>query len=281
LKRFIHTYLTGKPLWVNILVGLVAVFLLLLIFALSLNALTHHGESLTVPAVTGKKLPDVQGLLDEKGFDVVVQDSVYYDSLPPLTIIKQVPEADAVVKVNRTIYVTINRVVPPDIDMPNLVGYSLRNAEMTLQNLGLRLGDTTSRPDFAKNSVLEQTFNGAAIAPGTKIKVGSTISLVVGSGVGNENMLVPTLVGLSYSEARILAEAQGLTIGAVIPSPLVRDTATAFVVRQSPNATDEQGRAYRIRPGQMIDVWLDVAMPVRDTTTIQTPPPEPPKQDQE
>jgi beta-lactam-binding protein with PASTA domain len=280
LKRFIHKYITSRPLWVNILVALLGVFLLLFIFALSLNALTHHGESLTVPSVTGKKLTDVQSELDAKGFEIVIQDSVYYDSLPPLTIIKQVPEADAVVKVNRTIYVTINRVVPPDIDMPNLVGYSLRNAEMTLRNLGLRLGDTTSRPDFAKNSVLEQTFNGSPITPGTKIRVGSTISLVVGSGVGNEDMLVPTLVGLTYTEARILAEAQGLSIGSVIPSPLVKDTASAFVIRQSPNAKDEQGRQFKIRTGQMIDVWLDVAMPVIDTTTTNTPPPEPPKQEQ-
>lgn len=281
MKRFIHKYITSRPLWVNILVALVGIFILLLLFALSLNALTHHGESLTVPSVTGKKLPDVQSELDAKGFEIVIQDSVYYDSLPPLTIIKQVPEADAVVKVNRTIYITINRVVPPDIDMPNLVGYSLRNAEMTLRNLGLRLGDTTSRPDFAKNSVLEQSFNGSPIAPGTKIRVGSTISLVVGSGVGNEDMLVPTLVGLTYAEARILAEAQGLSIGSIIPSPLVKDTASAFVIRQSPNAKDEQGRQFKIRTGQMIDIWLDVTMPVIDTTTTNTSPPsEPPKQDQ-
>jgi beta-lactam-binding protein with PASTA domain len=278
LKRFIHRYVTGRPLWVNILAALLGVFLLLVIFALSLNALTHHGESLTVPAVTGKKLPDVQALLDEKGFEIVIQDSVYYDSLPPLTIIKQVPEADAVVKVNRSIYITVNRVVPPDIEMPNLVGYSLRNAEMTLKNMGLRLGDTTSRPDFAKNSVLEQLYNDNTIAPGTKIKVGSRISLVVGSGVGNENMLVPTLVGLTYAEARMLAEAQGLTIGAVVPSPLVKDEAAAYVVKQSPSAKDAQGRQYRIRPGQMIDVWLDVTMPAADTT--HNPLPEPPKQDQ-
>lgn len=280
MKRLIHRYITGKPLWVNMLIALLLVVFLLLIFALSLNAITHHGESLTVPSVTGKKLTEVQSLLDEKGFEIVIQDSVYYDSLPPLTIIKQVPEADAVVKVNRTIYVTVNRVIPPDIDMPNLVGYSLRNAEMTLKNLGLHLGDTTTRPDFAKNSVLEQLYNGASIAPGTKLKIGSTISLVVGSGVGNENMLVPTLVGLTFSEARILLQAQGLTMGSVISSPLVKDTATAFVVRQSPVAKDNQGRQYKIRPGQMIDIWLDVTMPVTDTIKKVVSPPVP-KQDQQ
>ncbi len=75
----------------------------------------------TVPSVTGKKFDDVKKMLEGLGFEVVIQDSVYYDSLAPSIVLKQVPEADDVVKVNRTIYVTINRVVPPDVEMPNLV----------------------------------------------------------------------------------------------------------------------------------------------------------------
>jgi eukaryotic-like serine/threonine-protein kinase len=270
LKQFIHRYITGRPLWVNILIAIVALFLLFLIFLISLNAITHHGEARTVPSVTGKKLQDVQAMLEDKGFEVVIQDSVYYDSLPPSVIIKQVPEADAVVKVNRTIYITVNRVIPPDIEMPNLVGYSLRNAEITLKNLGLRLGDTTFKPDFAKNSVLEQDFNGTSIAPGTKIRVGSEISLVLGSGVGSEDMDVPKLVGLTFGEARVLLEAQGLTLGSIIPAPLVKDNESAYVVKQDPPTTNSQGKHYRIRSGQMINVWLDVAMPAPvDTTSAQ------------
>jgi eukaryotic-like serine/threonine-protein kinase len=272
LKHFIYRYVTGRPLWVNILVAIVLVFLLFLIFLISLNAITHHGEARTVPSVTGKRLPDVQAMLEDKGFEVVVQDSVYYDSLQPSVIIKQVPEADAVVKVNRTIYVTVNRVVPPDIEMPNLIGYSLRNAEITLKNLGLHLGDTTFKPDFAKNSVLEQQYNGQSIAPGTKVKIGSSISLVLGSGVGNEDMAVPKLVGLTFAEAKVLLDAQGLTLGSIIPAPLVKDNESAFVVKQDPPTSDASGRHYRIRSGQMINVWLDVAMPVAvDTTSAQPP----------
>jgi beta-lactam-binding protein with PASTA domain len=48
-------------------------------------------------------------LLEQKEFNVAVQDSVYVDSLAPLTVIKQSPESEEVVKTNRTIYLTINR----------------------------------------------------------------------------------------------------------------------------------------------------------------------------
>ena len=231
----------------------------------SLNWITQHGVSRTVPSVTGKSLEDVKSMLEEKGFDIVVQDSVYYDSLPPSVIVKQVPEGDAVVKVNRTVYVTINRIVAPDVEMPNLVGYSFRNAEMVLSNLGLKLGDTTFKPDFAKNSVLEQSFKSNPITAGTKIKIGSTISLVLGSGVGNEDMPVPKLIGLTYEEAKILMEAQGLILVPVMIDPLVRDTAIAYVYKQNPEPKNEENRQYRIRPGQMMDIWLSLEKPVIDS----------------
>jgi beta-lactam-binding protein with PASTA domain len=273
LANFIRKHITSRPLWVNILIALLLLFLMGLLFFLSLNSITQHGVAISVPSVVGKNVDQVQEAPEAKDFEIVVQDSVYYDSLQPSVIIRQVPEADAVVKVNRTIYVTINRVVPPDVDMPNLVGFSFRNAESILKNLGLRLGDTTLRTDFAKNSVLEQTYKGAPIAPGTKLKVGSAVSLVIGSGVGNEDMAVPKLVGLTYSEAKVLLEAQGLILGPVIPSPMVRDTASAYVVRQSPAPVNEEGKRFRIRQGQMIDLWLDVTPPVTDTTrTISNPP---------
>lgn len=272
MKNFIRKYITGRPLWFNILIALVLILFLVLIFVTSLNWITQHGVARTVPAVTGKKLDDVMSLLEKEGFEVVVQDSFYYDSLPPSVIIKQVPEPDAVVKVNRTVYVTINRFVPPDVEMPNLVGFSFRNAGQVLSNVGLVLGDTTLRADFAKGSVLEQLYNGTKIEPGSKIKVGSRISLVIGSGIGADDMPVPKLVGLTFGEAKILLEAQGLILGTSIPSPLVRDQESAYVVRQSPEPKNEDNKQFRIRPGQMIDLWLDVDPPVTDSTNLNKPP---------
>lgn len=264
-------FITNKPLWVNILVGIGLVIVIFLFFMLSLNWLTHHGEAKTVPSVTGKKLSDVQKVLEDQGFELVIQDSVYFDTVGPGVVIKQVPEADAVVKVNRTVYITVNRFVPPDVAMPNLIGYTFRNAEMVLKNMGLKLGDTTYRPDFAKNSVLEQTFNGRAISPGAKIRMGSAISLVIGSGIGNADMTVPKLIGLTYNEAKMMLDVNGLIVGSVIPDPLVKDTANAFVYRQSPQSKTEDGFRVRIRPGQMVDVWLSVEKPAVDSTVVSPP----------
>lgn len=259
-------YVTSRPFWFNILVAIGLVVILVLLFMLLLGLITRHGQSKTVPYVVGKNINDVQELLSDGGFETVIQDSVYYDSIPPGTVIKQVPDADAVVKVNRTVYVIINRFVPPDISMPNLVGFSLRNAEYTLKSMGLRLGDTTTRVDFAKNSVLEMLLNGNQLKPGDKVKVGSRIDLVIASGRGEEVLSVPKLVGLTVAEARMLLQELGLDFGSVVQAG-VTDIENAYIYRQEPTPRNGDGSPIRIRPGQLIDIWIQVDPPVLETDT--------------
>ncbi len=83
-----------------------------------------HGKTLTIPSVTGKTYSEAVKTLEEQGFDVMIQDSVYVDTAAPQLVIRQFPEADATVKRNRTVYLTINRAVPPLVEMPQLEGLS-------------------------------------------------------------------------------------------------------------------------------------------------------------
>ncbi|MBS1598773.1 MAG: PASTA domain-containing protein [Bacteroidetes bacterium] len=262
-------FITGKPLWINLIAGVVILLLLLLFFLGSLDLITKHGKTMKIPAVTGQSIKDAKKLLEAQGFDVQIQDSIYNDTVPPLQVIKQFPDADNLVKINRTVYLTINRSVPPVIDMPNMVSMTFRNAEMVLRRYGLKLQDTIFKPDFAKNSVLDQLYNGESIKPGTKIQQGSAITLVLGNGVGME-LLVPDLFGLTYREARSVISENGLIMGSPLPDPDVRDTMNAFVYRQSPDRLDDEKKLNRIRQGQVIDIWLSVIKPQRsDSTAVQ------------
>ena len=259
-------YVTSRPLWFNILIAIGSVFILIVIFILLLGVITRHGKSRTVPYVIGKNIDDVEKQLTDAGFETVIQDSVYYDSIPRGVVIKQVPDADEVVKVNRTVYVIINRFVAPDISMPNIIGYSLRNAQYTLESMGLKLGDTTSRVDFAKNTILEMSINGDQVKPGDKVKVGSKVDLVIARGKGEEEISVPHLVGLQVADARVLLEQYGLNLGAIVKNPDVSDIDNAYIYRQEPIPG-----AGRIRAGQLIDVWVQTEKPTSDTTQTQSP----------
>jgi beta-lactam-binding protein with PASTA domain len=216
------------------------------------------------------QLTEAEKVLKAQGFDIEIQDSIYSDTAAPLSVLRQFPEADAVVKANRTVYLTINRAIAPSIEMPNLEGMSFRTAQIVLKQYGLKLKDTVFRPDFAKNSVLEQQYNEERIKPGTKIAMGSSIVLVLGSGLGQDEFNVPDLFSLTYAEALMLLQSTGLSAGAVVPDPDIRDTTNAYVYRQSPERLTYDQRLNRIRPGQTIDLWLSSKKPVKQIDSTQT-----------
>ena len=264
--------LTRRPLWLNILIAIIVSFLIFVICFQLLKVWTNHGEYLRVPDVKGKTFQEASTFLETQGFDVVVQDSVYYDTIAPTVVYKQFPDPDATVKVNRTIYLTINRASAPLIDMPNLVGMSFRNAELELRARGLKLGDTTFVPDIAKNAVKDQLFDGSSIKPGTKVSMGEKISLVLGAGIGNEEVPVPDLFGLPYPEALTLMEANGIDLFVVL-DPDLKDTMAGFVYWQNPERWGDDRRLNRIRAGQMIDIKLSAVRPQRviDSTQVIQP----------
>ncbi len=268
------TFLKQKSLTVNILIVLFLVAILILLFFGSLDFLTKHGAYEKVPDVTGKNIDQARKMLEDKGFEVEIQDSIYIDTFPKLAVVKQAPEPNATVKVNRTIYLTINRSQPPMVEMPNLVGFTLRNAQMYLQNLGLHLGDTTFRPDIAKNAVLEQMYKGEDIKAGTKIFMGSSIDFVLGNGIGDEEMFVPNLIGKKYFEVQSLLKEMHINFIPAIDVDVV-DTANAFVYRQNPTkyapAPDGEKRFNKIMAGQNIDIYLSVKQAQVDSTVTAFP----------
>ena len=137
--------------------------------------------------------------------------------------------------------------------------------------MDLRIGDTTYKPDFAKNAILEQLYNGITIAPGTKIKKGSIVSLIMGDGVGKREFAVPVITGLTYAQAKQLLEENGIVIGAIVPKLDVTDTLGAFIYKQNPERFDDQKRIQHIRSGQTMDVWLQTDKPVKDSTESPLP----------
>lgn len=206
----------------------------------------------------GVKTEDAIRQLEEQGFDVLIQDSIYTDTARKGIVLKQIPEPSSTVKVNRTVILTVNRVTLPLIDMPALEGKSLGFALDILRRSHLVLGDTVFKPDFMRGSVLEQRFRGDKIQPGAKLPWGSAVDLVIGSGLNEEPVPVPELIGLRFNEAKVLLEQSGILLGALVLDPDVTDTANAFIWKQTPPTINDLGEPMLIQPGQLLDVWLSV-----------------------
>ncbi|MEP6585083.1 MAG: PASTA domain-containing protein [Ginsengibacter sp.] len=258
-------FITRQPFWVNFLAAIVALFLLGFLILQSLSWFTNHGSYLKVPSVTGKKVDDAVRFLEKEGFEVVITDSAFNDSMPLNTVKKQIPAADATVKVNRTVFLNINPVILPLVEMPRLEGLSYRFALENLHKNHLKLGDTTYRADFMKGSILEQNYKGNKILPGTKLRWGSAVDLVIGGGLVEQQIRVPDLLGLTVSEAKVQLQAKGLLLAAVLTTGPVTDTLNSFVVKQNPDALDEEQKPAYIQPGQTMDIWVSVNPPEIDS----------------
>ncbi len=258
-----------KPLWMNMLIGFGVAICLFIIFFFSLGWITGNGETEKVPAVIGLDVAAAEKNLTALGFDVELQDSIYVDTLARNAVLRQTPEADEVVKKGRTVYLTINRVIAPQVDMPNLVGFSIKSAETYLKVLGLRLGSIQMVPDQNKNVVIDQLINGKPIAPGSKIPSGTLIHFLVGDGGASGGMFMPDLVGLTYEQAKAQLISLGLNLGVVAVNGSIGDSASAFVFDQNPSAygsqIDSLGMPIQnmVSKGATINLVLDKVAPVK------------------
>ena len=260
--------LTNKPFWVNLAAAIALAVLILFLILKTLGLITKHGSYLKVPAVTGMKTNEAVALLEKQGFDVYIQDSVFTDTATRGTVLKQLPDPNATVKVNRTVFITVNRFVPPMVEMPKLEGQSLSAAIRILERNHLKLGDTSFRPDFT-TSVMEQLYNGTRITEKSKIQWGSTIDLVIGGGLADKQMAVPSLVGMTYCEAKAYLDENGISQGALIGDGSISDTCSAYIIKQRPERLDADNMLIYIRSGQLMDVWISQQMKTLESDSLQ------------
>lgn len=220
-------------------------------FYIYLPSTTNHGESISVPKITGMQLADAEEFLDEQNLRYFINDSSYNSDKKPFEILTQDPAPDSKVKENRKIYISINMKNPPMIKMPRLIDGSVKNAELILKSYDLRKGKIVPIPDLQAGAVLKQFVNGKEIAPGDMIPKGSVVDLHVGDGLGNTEFEVPDVVGMPVDEASALLLGQQLQIGSIF---YVQDSGkpTGTVVRQRPFAEVDA----KIRVGEMVDLWV-------------------------
>jgi beta-lactam-binding protein with PASTA domain len=268
----VFEFITKKSFVVNLIAAVLLGFLLIFLFLQTLNFLTRHNNYIKVPDIKGKKIEEAQKILEDQGFEIEVQDSVFFDTVPPLTVMKQLPLPNEMVKVNRTVYLTINRVHAPLVVMPNFIGQTFRSVQMQLRTLGFKLGDTTYKPDFAAGSVLDQIYNGSSVRPGMTIPMGARISLVLGAGIQQSDMPVPAILGMTFLEAKLLLEQNGLLLGAVVLDEAIADSSAAFVIKQHPPLKDDAGSPMLIRAGQLVDVWISMDKSKIDTAQLRMMP---------
>ena len=135
--------------------------------------------------------------------------------------------------------------------VPDLIDVSFRQAEAMLQSFGLVTGDVIYRSDLAKNAVLGQLYKNKTIKPGTMVPKGAVIDLILGDGLGDPEINVPDITGMTLDDARVALSKTRFTIGEIHLDPETNDTTSAKIYLQKPSP--DYGNA---RQGNTIEAYL-------------------------
>jgi serine/threonine-protein kinase len=121
---------------------------------------------------------------------------------------------------------------PQTVPVPDLVGYEVGFARNLIVAAGLNVGPVLTAQTTVPKDVVVTTRPGA----GTALSPGASVSLVVSAGAPTIN--VPSVVGLTISQARAALEQAGLVLGTYFAkTPPAGSVATpGTVIDQAPGA---------------------------------------------
>ncbi|HBI81114.1 MAG TPA: hypothetical protein DDY04_04005, partial [Bacteroidales bacterium] len=239
----------------TILKGLGLILLALIILLFFLKIYTRHNQEQPTPNLVGMSIEEATKTIAMNNLRIEIADSVYIFNKKPGSVIAQNPLPETMVKKNRRVFVTINAKNPIKIEIPNIVGYTLRQAKAILEQDGFEVGTLYFRPDLGLNNVLEQRYNGQIAEPGMRIPKGSKIDLVLGQGMSGERTGIPQLIGLKLNDAISRIVEASLNVGRIRYDETIitnSDSLDARVYSQYPAYMENATLSF----GTRVDIWL-------------------------
>lgn len=195
----VRSYLTNPYLWVGIGILAVPTGILYVIFnSFVMPSFTRYGESVTVPRVMTYSYDDAVALLDSAGLQseqVILRKS----NVPTNVVIDQNPPPESQVKPGRRVYLTINVGDTTTVLIPNVESFPIREARsrITVHGLVIEAVLPDSIPSPHANTVTRQSPRA-----GSSVPAGTGVTLWYGTGLGEELVSVPDVVGMTVEEAR-------------------------------------------------------------------------------
>jgi len=204
-------------------------------------------------------LPDVRGEYLEKAtyqlrslrFNTKPILIPYSEFHAPGIVIKMFPRAFTKVKEGRTIDLTIAG-KDEDIEIPDISNLSLRNAKLTLTNLGLGIDTIIYEYD---NVISDGYISFQLPRKGQTVKSSTNMTLGVSRGAPPDYYIIPDIVNYSLIRARKSIINEGLRVGEItyefqpdlVPNTVIEQNMTAGMRVSFPASinllisTDKQG----------------------------------------
>jgi serine/threonine-protein kinase len=217
--------------WKLVAAGIVLVALGTVIYGVRLIQDWVNVPVVPVPDVVGLSLSEAEDVLRKERLSSLVIAEKHDEKAPVGFILSQDPEAGETVKEGREIKLVMS-MGPELVAVPDLVGKTFREADLTLKGGGLDFGslDYQHSDDFEEGKIVSQSPRA-----GNRVSKGTLVDLVVSKGPEPRETVMPSLVGLRYEAA--LEELRSLKMEA----SSVREEPSAvypagYVISQTPSA---------------------------------------------
>ncbi len=238
----------SKKIWKLLLIAVIGIIAFLVVLDDIIMPIYVSGKEEQIPDVVGKNKDVAVKILEDAGFNPIVQTSRFDQKYQRDQVIFQKPSAGTIVKINRRIYLTISG-GEPLLTMPSLVSKTLRDAQVSLEKMGLKIGKVDSvESEFPSNTIVEQQY-----FEGKEIPAGSTVNLKVSIGPKVGMIRVPNILGRSLIDAEEILRANSLKVGTktFISSPTLLPN-TVVDQQPSENALIDSGDSVNVvlsKPG--------------------------------
>ncbi len=250
-------FLISRKFLLHLILAVVLILVLVLLTMQGLKMYTRHGESRPVPNFLGMSKTEARQTAQKNQLEIEIVDSLYVNNAAPGAVVDQVPEANHRVKKNRTIFLTVNSTQPEQVTLPQLTDISFRQAQVLIENCGLKIGKISYRPSEYNDLVLEVQKDSVELVTGQKLPKGTTVDLIVGREQGNLVTDLPNVIGQTIPEAQTSLTDAMLNEGVIIYDESIlsaEDSANARVWRQRPNPNVTSTATL----GSSVDLWVTV-----------------------
>ncbi|NLE43841.1 MAG: Stk1 family PASTA domain-containing Ser/Thr kinase [Chloroflexi bacterium] len=208
-----------------------------------------------VPNVIGKSQVDAAATLAALGFKVVPTEEPGSDSAVG-TVLRQSPQPGEKLRVGSSVTIVIAGQIT-SVPVPSLIGRTQEDAIALLEGLRLKAKVSMVDSSGANGTVVDQSPKA-----GQSLEPGSEVTLYVSRAPVVTTVQVPSVVGLSRTEAAAKIAAAGLRSEVVLKT--TKEESPGIVLEQSPSAGSP------VEKGSLVRIIVSRA-PISTTTTTRPP----------
>ena len=241
----------------------------------------RSGGNILVPDFRGRHTSEVMKL-KPSGIEVITRDQKYDDRQPKGHVIAQYPDPGTLVKPGKQVLITVSLGLQK-VNVPNLIGKSMREVDVALMNSQLILGNSAY---VFSDKISPDRIVGQSPLSSEEYGVNKNVDLLISLGKKPETLPLPNLTGINLDIAKDRIKSWGFNIGRTYSKP-DSNRAKYQVISTSPSPYSH------LRKGEVVNLLVSsgndagtatsedikkfefsiVSTPIQMPKTVETPKP--------